>query len=150
MLCDKRQHTCMIVNTGTRNDMLAVEFITNCTGGVEVLCRLLSRFEGEAKCEVLYRLLPSDTGYTDTSEGSGGAGDTLSVVLSVLFEANTVLSVMVTTVGGLQDVTIEGTFVAGIWYTSEYNNSLPTFSCITNFPNKTPLLKITLNKIFHC
>ena len=94
--------------------MLAVEFITNCTGGVEVLCRLLSRFEGKAKCEVFYRLLPSDTGYTDTSEGSGGVGDTLSVVLSVPFEANTVLSVMVYTVGGLQDVSVEGMFAIGI------------------------------------
>ena len=91
--------------------MLAVEFITNCTGSVEVLC---SRFEGEAKCEVFYRLLPSDTGYTDTSEGSGGAGDTLSVVLSVLFEPNTPLAVMVYTVGGLQDVTVEGIFAIGI------------------------------------
>ena len=94
--------------------MLAVEFITNCTGGVEVLCRLLSRFEGEAKCEVFYRLLPSDTGYTDISEGSGGTGETLSVVLSVSFEPNTLLSVMVYTVGGLQDVIVEGMFAIGI------------------------------------
>ena len=80
----------------------------------EILCRPLTQFEGNASCEVSYRPEGSSTVYTKTSEGVGGAGDMISVLLPPFSAEDAVVSVAVTTRGGKQDVVIEGVFETGI------------------------------------
>ena len=75
----------------------------NSNNTFEILCRPLTQFEGNASCEVLYRIEGSST---KTSEGVGGAGDMIPVLLPPFS-----VVVSVTTQGGKQDVVVEGNSV---------------------------------------
>ena len=87
----------------------------NCSGGVAILCRFLGRFVGVARCEVFYRILPSNTDYVDASDSYGGAGDTLTIPLNADIKANSNLSAKAYAIGGKQDVAVEGVFEIGIF-----------------------------------
>ena len=94
-----------------------VEPRQNCSGSVHILCRLLSRFEGAARCEILYSTILSSSNteniHTDTSESVGSAEDILSIALSISYAHDVIISVKAYTVGGKQDAIIEGTFEIG-------------------------------------
>ena len=94
-------------NAGARNDVFSVELKNNCSGGIEVLCRLYSRFEGVAKCEILYWVVPFfDAGYTVRSAINGSADDLLPIVLNNL-TPEMVITVQAYILGGKQEVAIE-------------------------------------------
>ena len=77
-------------------------------GNIQVLCRLLSRFEGVARCEIIYWVLQEEISYIDRSATNGTGEDILPVILSISFKFETIISVQANTVGGRQDVTVNG------------------------------------------
>ena len=103
----------IIYFAGARNDLLDVEVRQKGTNGVEVLCRLLSRFKGTANCEVMYTVYTVLPYHTVKSERIGGAEDVIIVFLSESFEPNTLVTLETYTVGGKQDAKVLGVFTAG-------------------------------------
>ena len=99
---------------GARNDLLSVDVRKNFSEVVQILCRPLTRFEGSASCEVVYRMVPGADSYTETSDRAGGAEDIISVLLTPTTGPGMNLSVAAGTRGGKQDVVVEGTFGTGI------------------------------------
>ena len=106
------QNFCIFI--GARNDLLAIDVRLRGNESVLVLCRLLRRFGGSASCVVMYTILPyTNVYYTATSECIGRAEDIVPVVLSRSVEPNTALSIEAYTVGGQQDVKVEGIYNTG-------------------------------------
>ena len=99
---------------GATNDLLSVDVRKNFSEVVQILCRPLTRFEGSASCEVVYRMVPGADSYTETSDRAGGAEDIISVLLTPTTGPGMNLSVAAGTRGGKQDVVVEGTFGTGI------------------------------------
>ena len=112
---------------GARNDLLSVDVRKNFSEVVQILCRPLTRFEGSASCEVVYRMVPGADSYTETSDRAGGAEDIISVLLTPTTGPGMNLSVAAGTRGGKQDVVVEGTFETGIHMHIRYTASTVQF-----------------------
>jgi hypothetical protein len=116
-------YSCAHVLAGARNDLLSVDVRKNFSEVVQILCRPLTRFEGSASCEVVYRMVPGADSYTETSDRAGGAEDIISVLLTTSTGPGMNLSVAAGTRGGKQDVVVEGTFETGIHMHVRYTAS---------------------------
>ncbi|CAI8046400.1 hypothetical protein GBAR_LOCUS25665 [Geodia barretti] len=113
---------CNNMTISARNDLLSVDVRKNFSEVVQILCRPLTRFEGTASCEVVYRMMvPGADSYTETSDRAGGAEDIISVLLTPTTGPGTNLSVAAGTRGGKQDVVVEGTFGTGDILSSREN-----------------------------
>ena len=101
------------------NNLVAVEIKQ--WESVQIVCRLLTGFEGEAYCEISYGTDPSrvDLPFTDTSESVGTGGDSIAITLSTPLEPNTTYFYNVSTNGGSVDARVVGTFRTGI---CDFNN----------------------------
>ena len=84
------------------------------SGYVNVLCRLLSRFEGTAICNVTYSIFPNGCTYTETSESDIDMDGIVTISLTTVFEHNTTLLVETLAVGENQNVAVRGIFKTGI------------------------------------
>jgi hypothetical protein len=106
---------CSNQTIGARNDLLSIDVRQSFSNAIEILCRPLTRFEGIISCEVMYRILPYADTYTERSVSVGSAGDIIPVVLPLSDESLTALSLAAYTLGGKQDVVVEGTFETGTY-----------------------------------
>ena len=121
-------YSCAYILAGARNDLLSVDVRKNFSEVVQILCRPLTRFEGSASCEVVYRMMvPEADSYTETSDRVGGAEDIISVLLTPTTGPGMNLSVAAGTRGGKQDVVVEGTFETGINMHIRYTASTVQF-----------------------
>ena len=119
-----------------KNDLLSIEVGQNCIGNIEVLCRLLSRFEGIARCKVSYWVLQEEISYTNGSATSGTGLDILPVILSAKFQFQRTMLLQANAVGGIQDVTLDGYLLqTGIVVFGCRQPSLCLFYMCILFPN---------------
>ena len=114
---DEYCEDCILTNVsfiiGVKNDLLSIEMKENCSGEIEILCRILSRYVGEARCEIIYKINETGQSFTDISHIYGSANDIIPVLLTTSFYPYLIISVQASTVGGKQEVVVEGIFETG-------------------------------------